>query len=85
MRSKPKFLVCTATIALLAPIAASSQTVTLDAAGSLKAALGEVASNYEKQYKTTVNTRFGPSGLLRKAIEEGEKPDLFASANMAYP
>ena len=32
-----------------------------------------------------MTTKFGPSGLLRKAIEEGEKPDVFASANMAHP
>jgi molybdate transport system substrate-binding protein len=32
-----------------------------------------------------VQTQFGPSGLLRERIEGGERPDLFASANMAHP
>lgn len=85
MKRKAKLLACAATAAVFAPIAASAQTVTLAAAGSLEAALGELASNYATQYKTTVKTRFGPSGLLRKGIEEGDRPELFASANMAHP
>lgn len=85
MKSKAKLLACAATAAVFAPIAASAQTVTLAAAGSLEAALGELASNYATQYKTAVKTRFGPSGLLRKGIEEGDRPELFASANMAHP
>jgi molybdate transport system substrate-binding protein len=62
-----------------------SHSLTLYAAGSLKAALGDVAASYEKTYNTKVITKFGPSGLLRKAIEGGENPDVFASANMDHP
>lgn len=69
----------------IAPLCASADQVTLYAAGSLKAALGEVAAAYEKTYNTKITTKFGPSGLLRKAIEKGENPDVFASANMAHP
>jgi hypothetical protein len=29
--------------------------------------------------------KFGPSGLLKKEIEEGSNPDIFASANMNHP
>ncbi|MGD9949748.1 MAG: molybdate ABC transporter substrate-binding protein [Desulfobulbus sp.] len=65
--------------------AASAEQLTLYAAGSLKAALSDVAASYEKTYQTKVATKFGPSGLLRKAIEGGEQPDVFASANMAHP
>ncbi|MFU8894878.1 MAG: substrate-binding domain-containing protein [Gammaproteobacteria bacterium] len=57
----------------------------LFAAGSLKAALGEVVASHDAKYGTSTGTRFGPSGLLRGAIEEGEQPDVFASANMAHP
>ncbi len=71
--------------ALAMPLSVSADSLTLYAAGSLKAALGEVAASYEKIYDTKVTTKFSPSGLLRKAIEEGEKPDVFASANMAHP
>jgi len=67
------------------PLSAAAEALNLYAAGSLKAALGEVAAAYEKTYKTKVATKFGPSGLLREAIEKGEKPDVFASADMANP
>ncbi len=71
--------------ALSMPFSAWAETVTLYAAGSLKAALGDVAASYEKSYQIKVTTKFGPSGLLRTAIEGGEAPDVFASANMAHP
>jgi molybdate transport system substrate-binding protein len=68
------------------PLSASAAgSVTLYAAGSLKAALGDVAAAFEQIYQTKVTTKFGPSGLLRKAIEEGENADVFASANMEHP
>jgi molybdate transport system substrate-binding protein len=63
----------------------ANESVVLYAAGSLKAALTDVAAAYEQKYRIQVNTKFGPSGLLRKAIEDGETPDLFASANMNHP
>jgi molybdate transport system substrate-binding protein len=72
-------------IVLAMPFSVSADSLTLYAAGSLKAALGDVAASYEKTYQTKVTTKFGPSGLLRKAIEGGENPDVFASANMAHP
>jgi len=78
-------LVALVVIFLLPLGQASAEQLTLYAAGSLKTALGEVATAYEKTYQTKVTTKFGPSGLLRKAIEGGETPDVFASANMAHP
>jgi len=78
-------VVFVALLALFMPLSVSADSLTLYAAGSLKAALGDVAASYEKTYKTKVATKFGPSGLLRKAIEGGENPDVFASANMAHP
>jgi ABC-type molybdate transport system substrate-binding protein len=64
---------------------AHAENPTLFAAGSLKAAMGDVVEAYAATYGTEVDTRFGPSGLLRQAIEEGARPDVFASANMAHP
>jgi len=72
-------------VLLTMPLSVSAESLTLYAAGSLKAALGDVAALYEKTYQTQVTTKFSPSGLLRKAIEGGENPDVFASANMAHP
>lgn len=71
--------------ALSMPMTLSAEPLTLYAAGSLKTALADVVASFEKEYQTTVTTKFGPSGLLRKAIEAGETPDVFASANMAHP
>lgn len=68
----------------LAP-ARASDTVILFAAGSLKAALGEVAAGFTKETGNPVSTEFAPSGLLRQRIEAGEPAQVFASANMAHP
>lgn len=73
-------------VALVIPWTVSAgDTLTLYAAGSLKNAMGDVAKAFESAYQTQVTLKFGPSGLLRKAIEEGEAPDVFASANMGHP
>jgi molybdate transport system substrate-binding protein len=85
MRIGRTLIVLFALIVLAMPLSVRADSISLYAAGSLKAALCDVAAAYEKAYQTTVTTKFGPSGLLRKAIEAGEKPDVFASANMDHP
>lgn len=65
------------------PVAAGD--ISLYAAGSLKAALSEVAQGYTETYGTPVPTQFGPSGLMRARIEAGEVAHVFASANMRHP
>ncbi|SFE69848.1 molybdate ABC transporter substrate-binding protein [Roseivivax sediminis] len=65
--------------------AIGQETVSLIAAGSLRTALGQVASDYGASTGTTVETRFGPSGLMRQEIEGGAAAHVFASANMAHP
>lgn len=70
---------------LFSPLMVKGETLTLYAAGSLKAAMGEVAKSYEQAQGTAVTTSFGPSGLLLAGIEKGERPDVFASANMKHP
>lgn len=64
---------------------AAADTVQLYAAGSLKAALTEVAKGYDAADGVKIGTTFAPSGLLRQRIEKGETPQVFASANMAHP
>lgn len=85
MRIVRNNIVFFALLALLMPVSASADSLQLYAAGSLKEALGETAVAYEKAYHTKVATKFGPSGILKKSIEEGENPDIFASANMDHP
>lgn len=72
-------------LSLMIPAAGSAQVLQLYAAGSLKAALNETAAAFEKTYQTQVKAKFGPSGVLKDAILSGEKPDIFASANMKHP
>ncbi|MFD1099074.1 molybdate ABC transporter substrate-binding protein [Shewanella litorisediminis] len=74
-------------ISLLTSIgcAMANEPLELRAAGSLKAAMGDIVQAFEKDRGQTVVAQFGPSGLLRERIESGEKVDLFASANMKHP
>jgi len=72
-------------VVLLLPVAAVADEVMLYAAGSLKAALGEVARDFGKATGHKVATTFAPSGLLRQRIEKGEPAQVFASANMKHP
>ncbi|MEQ9557379.1 MAG: molybdate ABC transporter substrate-binding protein [Rhodospirillales bacterium] len=64
---------------------AMADAVKLHAAGSLKAALTQVAGDFETATGHKVETAFGPSGLLRQRIEKGEPAEVFASANMKHP
>lgn len=75
---------CAATLSMTGARAAD-QPLQLYAAGSLKAALSDVAADYEKTYGGTVATTFGASGLLRERIEQGAPAQVFASANMKHP
>ncbi len=64
---------------------ALAQEVRLHAAGSLKAAMTDIAHAFEAATGATVARSFGPSGLLRERIENGEPAEVFASANMRHP
>lgn len=72
-------------LALAMTQAAAAETVTLYAAGSLKAALTDVAKAYEAKSGNKVEAKYGPSGLLKDEIAKGGKADVFASANMEHP
>ena len=63
------------------------QSVNLYAAGSLTAALTEVARAFEKAAggSARVEATFGPSGLLRERIETGAPAHVFASADTGHP
>lgn len=67
---------------VLAMPARAQEPLRLAAAGSLRAAMTEVAAAFDGG---PVALTFGPSGLLRSRIAGGEAQDLFASANMEHP
>ena len=54
-------------------------------AGSLRKVMGRIANAFFLKTTFPVKTEFGPSGWLREKIEGGERPDLFASADMKHP
>ena len=56
------------------------------AAGSLRAALTDVARAFEAEAPDhKVELGFGASGLLKDRLVGGERADVFASANMEHP
>ena len=65
--------------------ATSEEPVKVFAAGSLTGAMTAVIKLYKEKMGVEVQAEFGPAGLLRERIEGGDKPDIFASANMAHP
>jgi molybdate transport system substrate-binding protein len=63
----------------------AGETVLLHAAGSLRAALTDVAASFEQQTDNKVLPKYGASGLLKDEIAGGAKAGVFASANMEHP
>ncbi|WP_257195159.1 MULTISPECIES: substrate-binding domain-containing protein [unclassified Bradyrhizobium] len=57
---------------------ARSETVHLYAAGSLRAALSDMAKAFEAESGTAVEAKYGPSGTLKDEIAAGAKADVFA-------
>lgn len=72
---------------MLITAAAQAETVQLYAAGSLRAALTEIAKGFEADSRGQheVETTFGASGLLRERIEAGAMAHVFASADTGHP
>jgi molybdenum ABC transporter molybdate-binding protein len=74
-----------AVLAIMMRPAMADETVLLHAAGSLRAALTDVAKAFEAAGFGKVQAKFGPSGLLKNEIAAGAKAEVFASANMEHP
>lgn len=55
------------------------------AAGSLRHVWPALMSAFQHHYPAGIVTHFGPAGLLRQRIEQGEQCDLFVSASMVHP
>jgi len=81
-----RFALAAALALLIVPAAgATDAPVKLHAAGSLRAALDEVAAAFAADSGVKVEAAYGASGLLKDRIAGGEASDVFASANMAHP
>lgn len=79
-------IACAAVLLLPAAALAQPAPLHLVAAGSLTAALGELARAFpDTPGGVAVETRFGPSGLMREGIETGAIPaDVFFSADLGH-
>ena len=73
-------MLCTATTIA----AAQAEPLRVLGAGSLREVIGEVGVRYRTATGIEVSADFGPSGLVCERIENGEKADLFASADMGH-
>ena len=73
------------TVAVPASTSAPAPAIQVYAAGSLRAALNAIASDYEARTGQRINLMTGPSGLLRERLEKGEAGQLFASADTEHP
>lgn len=69
--------------------ASAAEPLKVHAAGSLRAAMTALAAGFEQAQGPDagrkVTLAFGPSGLLRQRLADGEASDVFASANMTHP
>jgi len=72
-------------LSVLSATAMAEDTVRLYAAGSLRAVMIEIGSEFARASGVRVKPEFGASGLLRDRIAKGEPADVFASANMEHP
>jgi ABC-type molybdate transport system substrate-binding protein len=65
---------------------AQTAKITVYAAGSLRAALSDIAAAFEAAPGGgPVRLVFGASGLLKDRLQTGESADVFASANLEHP
>jgi molybdate transport system substrate-binding protein len=75
-----------ALVVVHAAAAAQTGEATVYAAGSLRAALTQIAQDFEATPGgAKVRLVFGASGLLKDRLQAGERADVFASANMTHP
>lgn len=75
-------LVVSAALAL--PAIAAAGEITVFAASSLKAALDQIAADWEKSTGTKVTISYESSAKLAKQIQEGAPADLFISASKQW-
>ncbi len=68
----------------LAASSASAAEIRVMAAGSLKDAFTAIFADYTKRYGASFAPVWGPSGVLRERLRNGEAFDIFASAALPH-
>lgn len=74
-----------ATLSLSGATGSPAEPVRVYAAGSLRAVMGEIALAFTNDAAERPRFEFGASGLLRDRLVQGERADVFASANLDHP
>ena len=69
----------------LTAASASAAEIRVMAAGSLKDVFTAIFADYAKRYSANFVPVWGPSGVLRERLQNGEPFDLFASAALPHP
>src|ERR1700761_9036796 len=72
-------------VAAMAWAPARADTLTVTAAGSLRAAITDLLAHFPRQSDEVRAPEFGASGLMRQKIESGAQVDVFASADVEQP
>ncbi|MDQ8728515.1 substrate-binding domain-containing protein [Bradyrhizobium sp. LHD-71] len=79
------FALAAAASVLLGSTQARCEELIVYGAGSLRAAMTAIITDFSKQSGVSIRTNFGPSGLMREKIEGGDNVDVFTSADMGHP
>lgn len=66
-------------------VAQPREAVIVHAAGSLRAAMTDLAKAFESAQGTPVKLNFGASGLFKERLPAGETSQIFASTNLQRP
>jgi molybdate transport system substrate-binding protein len=77
--------VLVAIVVALVSNACAAEPLRIYAAGSLTAAFTDMLRAFPAPADAVAQPVFGPSGVLRKRIEQGEPADILASADMDQP
>jgi molybdate transport system substrate-binding protein len=79
-----RIFTCAAIVMTMASSVACADDLVVYGAGSLREAIGQIASEFGRDHGFTVKTQFGPSGRMRERIEKGDHVDLFTSADVGH-
>ncbi|GAN69320.1 substrate-binding domain-containing protein [Acetobacter orleanensis] len=87
MRYFSKFSSIVCLLALLVQPAAAQEARFLNifAAGSLRGALDDIATEFTRQTTIKTHITYGPAGQLSRSLAAGQQTDIFLSANELYP
>ena len=81
MQKRLQFL---AAILLLTALPGWAGELRIFTAGSLRLAMAELIETFTVKGGARIEPVYGPSGTLRKQIENGDVPDIFASASVEH-